>query len=149
MRAVIQRVSKASVSVANSIVGKIDQGFCILIGFSRDDDIHDIEYIVNKILKLRVFEDPEGKMNLCINDVQGQILLISQFTLYADARKGNRPSFTSAATYDDGERLYEYTKEKFKAASVLVKEGLYGADMSVEIHNNGPVTILLDSKKEF
>ena len=149
MRAVIQRVSKASVSVANSIVGKIDQGFCILIGFSRDDDIHDIEYIVNKILKLRVFEDAEGKMNLCINDVQGQILLISQFTLYADARKGNRPSFTSAATYDDGERLYEYTKEKFKSSSVVVKEGIYGTDMSVEIHNDGPVTILLDSKKEF
>ena len=149
MRAVIQRVSKASVSVANSIVGKIDQGFCILIGFSRDDDIHDIEYIVNKILKLRVFEDTEGKMNLCINDVQGQILLISQFTLYADTRKGNRPSFTSAATYDDGERLYEYTKEKFKSNSVVIQEGIYGADMSVEIHNNGPVTILLDSKKEF
>ncbi len=149
MRAVIQRVSKASVSVENSIVGKIDQGFCILIGFNKDDDIEDINYIINKILKLRVFEDGEGKMNLCINDIQGQILLISQFTLYADARKGNRPSFTSAATYEDGERLYELTKDKFRSALISFEEGQYGADMSVEIHNDGPVTILLDSKKEF
>ncbi len=147
MRAVIQRVTASAVSTGE-IKNEIGRGFNVLLGIGREDTAADADYICDKISGLRVFEDKDGKMNLSLADVGGEILLISQFTLYGDARRGRRPSFIAAASFADGEELYNYAIKKL-SASYTVKTGVYGADMRVYIENDGPVTILLDSQKLF
>ena len=147
MKIVVQRSLKSSVSVNNKIVGKIDNGLVLLIGICKDDNIKDVEYMVNKILKLRIFEDENGKMNKSILDVDGQILSISQFTLYADTKKGNRPSFINAMSYNNAKELYDLFNQKLRENNVTVETGIYGSNMKVEINNNGPVTIILESRE--
>lgn len=149
MRAVIQRVLSSQVIVQGEIVGQIGQGFNVLVGISVEDTTEDVKYIFEKVKGLRVFEDEEGKMNLSLAEVQGEILLISQFTLYGDARKGRRPSFIHAAKGEQAEALYEELAAKLRAEGLPVAKGIFGADMKVHIENDGPVTILLDSKKTF
>ncbi|HBT19396.1 MAG TPA: D-tyrosyl-tRNA(Tyr) deacylase [Clostridiaceae bacterium] len=149
MRAVIQRVLSSQVIVQGETVGQIGQGFNVLVGISVEDTTEDVKYIFEKVKGLRVFEDEEGKMNLSLTEVQGEILLISQFTLYGDARKGRRPSFIHAAKGEQAEALYEELAAKLRAEGLPVAKGIFGADMKVHIENDGPVTILLDSKKTF
>ncbi len=149
MRAVIQRVLSSQVIVQGETVGQIGQGFNVLVGISVEDTTEDVKYIFEKVKGLRVFEDEEGKMNLSLAEVQGEILLISQFTLYGDARKGRRPSFIHAAKGEQAEALYEELAAKLRAEGLPVAKGIFGADMKVHIENDGPVTILLDSKKTF
>ncbi len=148
MRAVIQRVKRASVSVNGDIKGSIDSGLLVLLGVEHNDEYPDADYIIKKLSGLRIFEDAEGKMNLSLCDVLGSILVISQFTLSGDARRGNRPSFSNAAGRDKALPLYEYVINTLKK-SFHVECGEFGADMDVELINSGPVTILLDSKKLF
>jgi len=149
MRAVIQRVLSSQVIVQGETVGQIGKGFNVLVGISVEDTMEDVKYIFEKVKGLRVFEDEEGKMNLSLAEVQGEILLISQFTLYGDARKGRRPSFIHAAKGEQAEALYEELAAKLRAEGLPVAKGIFGADMKVLIENDGPVTILLDSKKTF
>lgn len=149
MRAVIQRVKESSVTVDNKITGQIDKGLMVLIGVEDGDIDKDALYIADKVTGLRVFEDKEGKMNLSVKDVNGQILAVSQFTLLGDVRKGKRPSFTKAAPPDEANRLYRKVIENIQAYGIHVEEGIFQADMLVKIHNDGPVTILLDSNKNF
>lgn len=149
MRAVIQRVKRASVEVEESIVGKIEYGLLILLGVEAEDTDEDFEYIYKKSTNLRIFDDENGVMNLSIKDIDGEILVVSQFTLYGDARKGNRPSYVRAAKFESGINFYNKFIEKLKADFLKVESGEYGADMDVEFINHGPVTILLDSRKEF
>ena len=148
MRAVIQRVNKAAVTVDGINVGSIGRGFVVLLGVHVSDEIKDADYIVKKISGLRVFEDQDGKMNLSLSQVGGEILVVSQFTLYGDARHGNRPAFIEAALPEKAIPLYEYTVEKLRG-QFQVETGVFGADMQVSLVNDGPVTILLDSKKNF
>jgi len=148
MRAVIQRVSRAKVTVENNIVGEIANGFMILLGVGASDTSEDADYLADKILKLRVFEDEAGKMNLSIKDVNGELLIVSQFTLYGDCRRGTRPSFTNAAPGAKAEELYNYFVNKCTAEGIKkVQTGVFGAHMEVDITNDGPVTILIDSEK--
>lgn len=147
MKAVIQRVKYAAVRTEGSIIGKCNSGFMILLGVGQEDTQKDVEVLVNKIVKLRVFEDEAGKMNLSIQDVGGEMLIISQFTLYADCRKGNRPSFINAAPPAVSKPLYEKFVEMVKNAGIHTECGEFGADMKVELLNDGPVTIILDSKE--
>ena len=149
MRTVIERVSKSSVTIDGKVYNSIDEGFMVLVGFTLDDDINDINYIVKKIVNLRVFNDINGVMNRSIIDVGGSILSISQFTLYADTKKGNRPSYKRALNGKYSSKLYdEFNKELSKY--VNVKTGIFGSDMKVSLVNDGPVTIIIDSKnKEF
>lgn len=147
MRTVLQRVSSAKVSVDGSTVGEIESGLCILVGIGPDDTREVVSKMADKILGLRIFSDDAGKMNRSIVDVGGAVLAVSQFTLFADCRKGRRPSFVGAAPPDLGRELYEYFAEHIKSAGVSVATGIFGADMMVEIHNDGPVTILLDSSE--
>ena len=149
MRAVVQRVTEASVSVDGAEKGRIGRGFMVLVGVSSDDNEADAEYLADKVAKLRVFEDSEGKMNLSLLDVGGEVLAVSQFTLYGDARKGNRPGFTSAAPPDKAEALYRKFVDVLKTRSLKVEEGVFRAHMKVYLVNDGPVTIILDSKKLF
>ncbi|SHJ72456.1 D-tyrosyl-tRNA(Tyr) deacylase [Anaerobranca californiensis DSM 14826] len=149
MRAVIQRVSKASVTVAGSKISEIGKGFLVLLGVGQDDGEVDMNYIVDKITNLRVFEDENEKMNLSLKDIGGELLVVSQFTLYGDCRKGRRPSFSSAASPEEANRLYLQVCEKLKEQGFTVKQGQFAAMMDVELVNDGPVTILLDSKKNF
>ncbi len=149
MRAVIQRVTASKVTVDSDIVGEIKKGINALIGIECGDNEEDVRYMADKIIGLRIFEDAEGKMNLSLNDIGGSILAISQFTLYGDARKGKRPSFTQAASFEEGKKLYDTFVEIIRQQNIPIQTGIYGADMSVEIINDGPVTILLDSKKTF
>lgn len=149
MRAVIQRVSCSKVLVENKVVGEIKQGLNVLLGVEEGDTDDDLQYIVNKVSGLRIFSDKDGKMNLSIKDIQGQILLISQFTLCGDARKGKRPSFTSAEKPDLANRMYIKCAKLLADEGLLVETGQFQEDMDVIIHNQGPVTILLDSKKKF
>lgn len=149
MRAVVQRVKHSSVTVEGDIVGKIEKGLTVLIGITHDDTEKDINYILDKVENLRVFEDENGKMNLSVKDIGGEILYISQFTLYGDVRGGRRPSYTQAMAYDDAEKLFVRFISLAKSREVPIQTGQYGADMKVEILNDGPVTILIDSKKEF
>jgi D-tyrosyl-tRNA(Tyr) deacylase len=146
MRLVIQRVSSASVTVENNAAGKIGQGLVILAGFSHLDDEATIGRLAEKAVNLRIFEDAEGKMNLSLMDVKGAILLVSQFTLYADCRKGRRPSFTDAAAPEKAEALYQKTIRAFKSYGIEVQTGIFGARMLVSTNNDGPVTIMLDSE---
>lgn len=149
MRAVVQRVTKASVSVDNQIVGKINHGVVVLLGVGKEDSIEDAKYLAEKIVNLRIFDDEAGKMNLSLLDVKGEALIISQFTLYGDCRKGRRPSYTDSAEPTIAKELYEKFVELVKNYGVHVETGIFAAYMQVEIHNNGPVTLLLDSKKVF
>lgn len=146
MKAVVQRVSSSSVTVDGELIGKIEKGFNVLLGVEPGDTEEDADMLAAKIAKLRVFEDENGKMNLSLGDVSGEVLAISQFTLCADIKKGNRPSFTSAAPPDEANRLYEYFLKALALQGVKkVCHGIFGADMKVEINNDGPVTILMDS----
>lgn len=154
MRAVVQRVKKASVKIQNTsdgdyINGEIDKGLLIFLGITHEDNDKDLDYIADKISGLRIFEDEQGKMNLSIDDINGEILLISQFTLYGDCRKGRRPGFTDAARPEIAIPLYEKMIDTLKLKGIKVEVGIFGADMLVDIQNDGPVTILLDSSKLF
>lgn len=146
MRAVVQRVTSSKVSVDGKIVGEIGKGFNVLLGVVEGDTDEQAILLAGKIARLRVFEDENGKMNLSVNDVGGEILAISQFTLCADCKKGNRPSFTLSAAPDEANRLYELFCSEFSANGVRnVEKGIFGADMAVDIANDGPVTIMLDT----
>jgi D-tyrosyl-tRNA(Tyr) deacylase len=146
MRVVIQRVSEASVNINNNYEEKINKGYVILLGISINDTEDDLEYLVSKIEKLRIFEDENEKMNLSIKDVNGEILLISQFTLYANTKEGNRPSFVESMKFEDANKMYEAFKERLKKTNIPFKTGEFGADMKVSLINDGPVTIIIDSK---
>lgn len=147
MRAVIQRVSSASVTVDGATVGQIGVGFLVLLGVKRGDTRDDAAYLARKIAKLRVFNDPHGKINLGLLEVDGAVLAVSQFTLYADTRGGNRPSFIEAAAPDDGKRLYEQFCELLRDESIEVQQGIFQTDMKVALVNDGPVTIIIDSSE--
>lgn len=149
MRAVIQRVSRARVSVNGEITGEIGKGILILLGVSREDSEKEALYLLEKTLNLRIFEDAEGKMNLSLMDVQGELLVVSQFTLYGDARKGRRPSYIEAALPEKAESLYNFFVTEARKQISLVETGRFQAMMDVELVNDGPVTILLDSTKIF
>lgn len=148
MRAVIQRVSQAKVVVDDKTVGQINRGFMILLGVHEEDTQDDVDYLVGKISKLRVFEDDQQKMNRSIIDVGGEILSISQFTLFADTKKGNRPSFVQAAKPDTAIPLYEAFNEGLRQAGIPVETGIFGADMKCHLVNDGPVTIIIDSQNK-
>ena len=148
MKAVVQRTARAGVSIDGDTVGRIDRGLLVLLGIEPDDGEADIEYMVKKCSGLRIFEDENGKMNLSVQDVGGSILLVSQFTLLGDARKGNRPSFTGAAVPEKAIPIYERVISEL-AKRLPVQTGVFGADMQVELVNDGPVTILLDSKRTY
>ena len=146
MRIVLQRVSHASVTVEEKVIGKIQRGFLLLVGVTHDDAMEDMEYLVRKIVQMRIFEDEEGKLNRSIQDIGGEILSVSQFTLYADTKKGNRPSFSKAAPGDVAIDMFEQFNGLLRDTGIPVETGQFGADMKVELLNDGPVTILLDSK---
>ena len=146
MRVVLQRVSHASVTVEEKVIGKIQRGFLLLVGVTHDDAMEDMEYLVRKIVQMRIFEDEEGKLNRSIQDIGGEILSVSQFTLYADTKKGNRPSFSKAAPGDVALEMFEQFNGLLRESGIPVETGQFGADMKVELLNDGPVTILLDSK---
>lgn len=149
MRAVVQRVRNASVTVDNTIVGKISGGLLVFLGVGEGDDESDLTYLIDKIIGLRIFQDDNDKMNLSLLDIEGELLVISQFTLYGDVRKGKRPSFTKSAHPEIGETLYKEFLSRVKNSGLKVESGIFGAHMDVELLNDGPVTILLDSKKDF
>lgn len=149
MRAVVQRVSQASVKVNNEIVGEIANGLLVLLGVGKEDDTKDLDYMVEKILGLRIFEDEQGKMNLSLMDIGGEILIISQFTLFGDVKKGKRPSFTTSGDPEIAEKMYMQFIDKCIEKGVSTEKGIFGADMKVNLTNDGPVTILIDSKKTF
>jgi hypothetical protein len=144
MKFVVQRVKNAQVDVDNKTVGKIDNGFLVLIGITHTDTKEIADYLVKKLINLRVFEDENGKMNLSLEDVKGSLLLVSQFTLYADCSGGNRPSFTEAAKPDFANELYEYIISECKKKNDKVETGIFGADMKVSLLNDGPVTIVME-----
>jgi D-tyrosyl-tRNA(Tyr) deacylase len=149
MRAVIQRVSHASVTVNGQVVGKVGAGLLVLLGISKSDGESDADYLIDKIVGLRIFEDEQGKMNRSVNEVAGAILMVSQFTLYGDVRRGKRPSFDEAARPEEARRLYEYAVTKIREAGLRCETGEFQAMMKVSLVNDGPVTILLDSEKKF
>ena len=146
MKFVIQRVKHASVTVDSKVIGKINNGFMVLIGVEDADTKEIADKMVSKLVNMRIFQDENDKMNLSLNDVNGELLLISQFTLYANCKKGNRPSFTEAGKPDMANEMYEYIISKCKESVEVVEKGEFGADMKVELLNDGPVTIILDSK---
>ena len=149
MRAAIQRVSRCRVTVRGDSVGEIGAGLLVLLGVSKTDNEAAADYLVEKITGLRIFEDAEGKMNLSVQDSGGSLLVVSQFTLYGDVRRGKRPSFDAAARPEEAKRLYEYFVSKVRAAGLRCETGQFQAMMEVELVNSGPVTILLDSEKQF
>ncbi|MET3699988.1 D-tyrosyl-tRNA(Tyr) deacylase [Bacillus oleivorans] len=146
MKVVLQRVKKGSVTVDGNVVGKITRGFVLFVGVTHDDAESDAKYLAEKIVHLRVFEDEQEKMNLSLQDVGGEILSVSQFTLYGDCRKGRRPNFMAAARPDYAENLYEYFNSCLRDLGVKVETGIFGEMMDVEIQNDGPVTLILESK---
>ena len=149
MRAVVQRVTNSSVSVDGRTISSIDKGLNVLLGISIDDTIEDAKYLKDKIFNLRIFEDEDGKLNKSLMDVKGDILIISQFTLYGDYTRGRRPSFIKALSGNEAKELYEYFVSLFKEEDLNVGTGIFGADMKVSIENDGPVTLILESKKTF
>ena len=144
MKFIIQRVKEADVSVDNQIVGKIEKGFMVLVGVADSDTYEIADKMINKLLNLRIFEDAEGKTNLNLENVNGELLIISQFTLYADCRKGNRPSFVHAGAPEMANKLYEYIISQCKIAGYPVETGIFGADMKISQINDGPVTIIIE-----
>ena len=148
MRVVIQRVSKAKVVVDGALSGAINKGFLLLVGVEEADTSEDVDYLTRKISNMRIFEDEDGKMNLSLKEVDGEILSISQFTLHADTKKGNRPSFINAARPDQADKLYEELNDNLRTEGFKVEVGVFGADMDVSLVNDGPVTILVDSKNK-
>ena len=149
MRAVVQRVTEAKVEVAGEVVGEIGIGLLLLLGVARDDSGQDADYIADKAANLRIFDDDEGKMNRSLVDVGGGMLVVSQFTLYGDARRGRRPSYAEAAAPENANALYEYFIGRLRQQGIRVETGVFQAMMRVSLTNDGPVTILLDSRKEF
>jgi len=149
MRAVVQRVSRAKVAISNRIAGEIGMGLLVLLGVGREDSEVDVNYLSEKIIGLRIFEDSDGKMNRSLLDAGGSVLVISQFTLFGDVRRGKRPSFDSAAAPENARRLYELFVEQIRAAGLRCETGRFQERMQVELVNEGPVTILLDSTKLF
>lgn len=147
MRLIVQRVSKAQCIVDNNITGSIDTGFMVLVGLGKNDDENIVKKMAEKLSKLRIFSDEEGKINRSLYDVSGKVLSISQFTLYADASKGNRPSFTDALSGESAVRLYEYFNDCLRQLGIAVETGIFGADMKISLINDGPVTIILDSEE--
>jgi D-tyrosyl-tRNA(Tyr) deacylase len=147
MRAVLQRVSRATVTVEEEVVGEIAAGLLVLLGVGANDTLADADYLAEKIIGLRIFEDADGKMNLPVTEVKGAVLVVSQFTLFGDTRRGKRPSFDAAASPEKARELYEYFVEKIRAAGLRCETGRFQAAMQVELVNDGPVTILLDSSK--
>ena len=145
MRALLQRVSAASVSVDNVITGQIGEGFLVFLGVGKSDTQEDLEYLVDKVINLRVFPDEHGKFDRSVQDVGGEILLVSQFTLYADTRKGRRPSFSDAMPVNEAKELFVEATEAFRNSGVNIETGVFQADMSVSLVNEGPVTLLIDS----
>ena len=145
MKFVIQRVTEASVTVDNNVIGKIEKGYMVLIGVSNSDTKEIADKMINKMIALRIFDDEDGKTNLSLDDVDGQLLLISQFTLYASCRKGNRPSFTDAGSPDMAKEMYQYIIDECRKKVDVVEQGEFGADMKVSLLNDGPFTIVLDS----
>ena len=146
MKIVVQRVKEANVKVDNEIVGKISEGLMLLIGVDEDDDTNDADWLIKKIIDLRIFSDQEGKMNLSVKDISGEILCISQFTLISDYKKGNRPSYIKAAKPEKAISLFEYFKQEIKKSGLKIESGIFGADMKVSLLNDGPVTLVFDSK---
>lgn len=144
MKIVVQRCKRASVTVDNKIVGKIDNGLMLLVGFTHGDTSREIDYMIDKVLNLRIFDDNEGVMNKSLLDVNGSILSVSQFTLYGDASKGRRPSYINALSGDLAIKLYEEFNQKLKDKNIHVETGIFGADMQVELVNDGPITIILE-----
>ena len=144
MKLVIQRVKEARVDVENKIVGKIGKGFLVLVGVSHNDTKAEVDYLVKKLCNLRVFEDENEKMNLALKDVNGELLIVSQFTLYADTSNGNRPSFVQAARPEQANELYEYFCQKCQENGIKVEKGIFGANMQVSLINDGPVTIIIE-----
>ena len=149
MRAVVQRVTEARVEVAGETAGEINTGLLVLLGVARDDREEDADYLAEKIANLRVFNDAEGKMNRSLLDTGGEMLVVSQFTLYGDVRRGRRPSYTDAAEPENANALYEYFVEQIRSRGIKVETGVFQAMMMVNLINDGPVTILLDSRKAF
>ena len=149
MRAVLQRVTEARVEVAGQIAGEIGAGLLVLLGVARDDATDDADYLAEKIINLRVFDDAEGKMNRSLLDVAGAMLVVSQFTLYGDVRRGRRPSYSDAAEPESANQLYEYFVDRVRGLGLKVETGVFQAMMKVTLTNDGPVTILLDSRKLF
>ena len=149
MRAVVQRVLAASVEVEGVVTGEIGDGILVLVGVEEGDQETDIDYIAGKLVSLRIFDDDDGKLNLSVKDVDGKVLIVSQFTLLGDARRGKRPSYIAAARPEKGKEYYEKLCAKVAALDVAVERGIFQADMRVSLVNDGPVTILLDSKKVF
>ncbi|WP_305041829.1 D-aminoacyl-tRNA deacylase [Geoalkalibacter sp.] len=149
MRAVVQRVAEARVEVDGQVVGAIGRGLLVLLGVGEGDGAEDLAYLADKIAGLRIFEDEQGKMNLSVTEVGGAVLVVSQFTLYGDCRKGRRPSFTPAAAPETANRLYEEFVARLRIAGLEVATGVFQAHMGVHLLNDGPVTLLLDSRREF
>ncbi|MBS5682377.1 MAG: D-tyrosyl-tRNA(Tyr) deacylase [Clostridium sp.] len=146
MRVVVQRVKHASVTINGTVNGKINNGFLVLLGVQSTDSEQDVDYLVKKVTNLRIFSDENDKMNLSLKDVNGELLIVSQFTLYANCKEGNRPSFVEAAKPDVAIPLYEYFVSECKKIIPVVETGIFGADMKVDLLNDGPVTIIMDSK---
>ena len=149
MRAVVQRVKSSKVTVGGKVIGQIDRGFNVLLGVSREDTVEDARYMKDKVVNLRVFEDDQGKLNRSLLDVGGELLVISQFTLYGDCRKGRRPSFIEALGGEEANSLYEEFVRLCREDVKKVETGEFGAEMMVSIENDGPVTLIIDSKKNF
>ena len=149
MRAVVQRVSSSKVTVDGNITGEIKRGVLVLLGVTHEDTSKDVDYIIDKVLNLRIFEDENEKMNLSLKDVEGELLVVSQFTLYGDCRKGRRPSFSTAARPELATKLYEEFIEKSRKEGIVTQTGQFGAHMMVDLTNDGPVTILLESNRTF
>lgn len=147
MRALIQRVNQARVLIDGKIVGEIGKGLVVFLGVGKNDSSSDIDFMVRKIPQLRIFDDAQGKMNISLNEIQGEILLISQFTLYGNCRRGLRPSYDEAATPREAQNFYNQIAQKLRDQDLTIAEGVFGAMMQVELCNDGPVTILLDSKE--
>ncbi|HHX37533.1 MAG TPA: D-tyrosyl-tRNA(Tyr) deacylase [Clostridiaceae bacterium] len=145
MRCLVQRVSSASVTIDGSVTSSIGQGLLILLGIGEEDTEKEVDYLCRKVLQLRIFSDSDDKLNLSIQDIKGELLIVSQFTLYGDARKGNRPSFVKAAKPDVAIPLYERFLDSVRRSGLKVEHGIFGADMAVELVNDGPVTIWLDT----
>lgn len=147
MRAIIQRVKWVKLNIDSNLYSEINNGLLVFLGVSEDDNITDLNYIKNKIVGLRIFEDSNDKMNLSVKDVKGEVMVVSQFTLFGDARKGNRPNFMRAAKQEKAEKIYNQFVEEIKKDIDIVKTGVFGADMKIDLLNDGPVTIQLDSEK--